>query len=454
MNVLLAITNIHGFHEIPYSFGLSSIASYIRSKGYRTKIIAIRDENEFEQFDREVKTFKPMVIGFSSVSSQFNYVQKLSENAKTIDRNINIVCGGVHPTLYPEALLTTHAFDGFFIGESERAFGEYLDKIRNVEDHRNTRNFAYIEDGIVIKNPLNPLIQNLEELPVPDKGPLFEEYINKNGYAPFFFSRGCPYSCSYCSNHALAKKYDMATNKPRYRPVDSCIQEIRETSRIYRFDKIWIMDDTFGLNKSWREEFCQKYKKEIGIDFVCLLRANIVTESFIKTLKSAGCYRIMFGVESGNEYVRNTIMNRNMSDEQIVEAFRLCRKYEIESCSLNIIGVPGETEEMIQDTINFNKRIKPTDSAVNIFYPYKGTKLGDYCFSENLVDEILYHDFSNERRDSVLKYPEAFKARLRYYQKNWDVFVHPFDLKKRTYLILQDHKSIHNLLRRIKRFFV
>ena len=454
MNVLLVITNIHGFHEIPYSFGLSSIASYIQSKGHGTKIIAIRNEDEFDNLISVVRGFKPEVVGFSAVSSQFNYVKKLAGLVKNVNREISVVCGGVHPTLYPEALPEGDIIDGFFVGESEWAFGEYLDKIKNEKDYHYTNNYVYRNNGKLIRNPLNPLIQNLDELPIPVKGPLFEEYINKNGYAPFFFSRGCPYSCSYCSNHALAKKYDMATNKPRYRPVDSCIQEIRETSRIYRFDKIWIMDDTFGLNKSWREEFCQKYKKEIGIDFVCLLRANIVTESFIKTLKSAGCYRIMFGVESGNEYVRNTIMNRNMSDEQIVEAFRLCRKYEIESCSLNIIGVPGETEEMIQDTINFNKRIKPTDSAVNIFYPYKGTKLGDYCFSENLVDEILYHDFSNERRDSVLKYPEAFKARLRYYQKNWDVFVHPFDLKKRTYLILQDHKSIHNLLRRIKRFFV
>ena len=451
MNILLVITNINGFHEIPYSFGLSSIASYIKNKKYNTKILSIREENEYDEFCEEVKSFNPRVIGFSSVSSQFHHVKKIAELIKNINENIFIVCGGIHPTIFSDALLESEAIDGFFVGESETGFGNLLDKIKGNEDFRDINNFAYKEDGKIIVNQLDPLIQHLDVLPYPMKDSLFEEFINTNGFAPFLFSRGCPFSCSYCSNHAIAKIYGMSRNKPRYRSVESCIEEIKVAREEYRFQTVYIMDDTFGLEKKWRKEFCEKYRKEINVKFICLLRVNVVDEEFVKLLKKAGCYRIQFGVESGNEYVRNTVMNRNISDKQIIEAFGLCRKYGIQTNALNIIGVPGETDDMIWDTIRLNRKIKPTDSAVNIFYPYKGTVLGDYCFSNDLVDEKLYNNFSNERRDSVLKYSREYKDKLQHYHKNWNVLVDPYNVKKRIYTMLKEHKTIYNQLRKFKR---
>jgi radical SAM superfamily enzyme YgiQ (UPF0313 family) len=90
---------------------------------------------------------------------------------------------------------------------------------------------------------------------------------------------------------------------------------------------------------------------------------------------------------------------------------------------LNIIGVPGETEDMIWDTIKLNRKIKPTSSGVNIFYPYKGTKLGDDCFKNKMVNEKLYSSFSNERRSSVLEFSEEHKKMLTYFRDNWDSLV-------------------------------
>ena len=450
MRVWLVITNIDGFHEVPYSFGLSSIAAYIQSKGHETEILAIHDERGCGKFGNDIALFRPDVIGFSAVSSQFKYVKKLSELSKRIDRNIKVVCGGVHPTLYPNALLETDAIDGFFVGESEIAFAEYLDELEGNREYADTQNYVFRKDGRVIENSLNPLISDLEKMPFPVKDQLFEEFIRTSGHAPFFFSRGCPYSCTYCSNHALAGKYGMRSNKPRYRSVESCIREIKEARASYRFGSLWIMDDTFGLSKQWRKEFCERYEDEIKIRYICNLRANVLDEQFVKLLKKSGCYRILFGIESGNEYIRNQVMKRNISTEQIIHAFDLCHKNGIETYALNIIGVPGETESMIQDTIRLNRRINPKESAVNIFYPYKGTVLGDRCFAENLVDEGLYNDFSNERRDTVLKFPQDHKEKLRYYQLNWSVLIHPFRLKNRIRKILRTHRRLYNFIRKIR----
>ena len=145
-------------------------------------------------------------------------------------------------------------------------------------------------------------------------------------------------------------------------------------------------------------------------------------------------------------------MNRKMSNKQIVKAFNIVRKYGIRTNAINIIGVPGETEEMIWDTIKLNRRIKPSSSGVNIFYPYKGTKLGDACFEKGLVDEELYYSFSKERRETVLNYPEEFKERLVYYHQNWHKLVYPFDMKyrlKRLLIILRLWGFISILKRRV-----
>lgn len=224
----------------------------------------------------------------------------------------------------------------------------------------------------------------------------------------------------------------MSRYTPRYRSVKSCIGEILETLELFPFiDTIYIQDDIFGLDRAWREEFCKQYQVKVGKRFLCLLRANIVDETFIKMLKEAGCYRIMFAIESGSDYIRNVKMNRNMKKEQIIHAFELVQKYGMETVAINIIGTPGETDEMIGETIRLNQLIKPTASGVNIFYPYKGTVLGDWCFEQNLVDLDKYKNFSNERRESVLKYSEDWNKKLVCYHDNWDDFVYPWDIKMR-----------------------
>jgi len=456
MNVLLCITNINGFHEVPYSFGLGTIASYVRENGHNTEIFSVQSENEYSKFEEKISTYKPAVLGFTAVSSQFASVKQLSGLAKNINKDIIVVCGGIHPTLCPHDLLESESIDVFFRGESEIPFGEFLDKVKEEKQYKDINNLVYKENGEIVKNQLLPLIENLEILPFAEKNYLFEDFIRMNGCAPFFFSRGCPHKCSYCSNHAIAEVYGNSRNRPRFRNVNNCIEEIKDTLKKFEFKRLFIMDDILGLDKKWLREFCELYKKEINLDFNCVLRVNYVTEELVKLLKSSGCYRIQFGVESGNEYISKSVMNRNISNEQICFAFDICRKYKIETCALNIIGVPGETEDMIWDTIELNKRIKPTDSGCNIFYPYKGTVLGDYCFSEGLVDEKLYNDFSNERRESVLHFSSEHKKRLQYFHSNWERLIFPFGfryIKKGLVNYLRKYNILYQALRKVKRAF-
>lgn len=429
MKILFIYTNINGFHADIYSFGLSTIISIAKSNGHDVKVLLVKTEEDYPNVLNEVQAYDPRIIGFSSVSSQFHFVRELSSLIKQRISQSIIVCGGVHPTINPQCVMEADGLDAVFVGESEDAFSGFLKKVEEGRPYKDIDNLAYVEDGKFVMNTLRPLIQDLDAVPFPDRDSIFfEETLQSVGYASFFFSRGCPYLCSYCSNHAIAKRYGLSRNNPRFRSPENCIQEIEGVVKKYALNKIAIADDIFGINKEWRREFCQKYKERINIRFFCLLRANIVDEEFVKLLKDAGCYRISIGVESGNEYIRNTVMQRSMQTDQIIRAFDLCHKHGMQTNALNIIGTPGETEEMIWDTIKLNRRLKPTSSGVNIFYPYKGTKLGDDCFDKGVVNEELYYSFSEERRSSVLNYPEEFKEKLVYYKDNWEDLINRFNV--------------------------
>ncbi len=452
LNVLFVFPNIDGTYEESYAFGLAAIVSITKESGYNPKVVYVNTRSEYQDVLNEIATFKPQVVGFSSVSSQFYFVNELAAIIKKNDPHIITVCGGVHSTINPACIMESKDLDGVFVGEADHAFVEFLEKVENKCDYKDTDNFAYSENGKLVVNKLKPLITNLDILPFPDKelSP-YKEYVERSNFSPFYFTRGCPYLCSYCSNHAIAEAYGLQRNNPRYRSPELCVSEIEEVINKSPTKLIYIGDDTFGLNRKWRKKFLAEYKSRISIEFICLLRVDVVSEEFIQDLKEAGCCRIQFGIESGNDYVRRDIMRRKMSNKQIIKAFDIVHRYGIKTNAINIIGVPGETEEMIWDTIKLNRRIKPSSSGVNIFYPYKGTKLGDKCFKEGLVNGKLYYSFSKERRETVLNYPEEFKERLIYYHQNWPCLVYPLNMKyrlKRLLIILRVWGFITILKRR------
>ena len=162
------------------------------------------------------------------------------------------------------------------------------------------------------------------------------------------------------------------------------------------------------------------------------------SDKLLKMLKESVCFRIFVGVESGDEKQRLDVLDRKMSDATIIKAFEMCRKMGLETLAVNIIGFPDETEEMIKRTIKLNQILKPTISAANVFYPYKGTELGDKCFKENLVDLKRFENFDNERRESILNFSEDHHKMIMSYYNNWDKLILPIWTKQRLFPLLRD----------------
>ena len=447
MKILFVYTNINGFHYDNYHFGVGSLVQTVLDKGHDVNVKILLSKGEYIEFENEIQKNTPDLICFTAVSSQFPHIKDLASIAKKFSSGIITICGGVHPTLAPEEILNSKDLDYFIRGEGELALTEFLRRIEAGVDYFDSPNLCFEKDGNLVKNELLPLVKNLDELPIPNKTlyPYYESSILKTRTAPFFFTRGCPFTCTYCFNQYWANIYNRSRNYPRFRSAEICIQEIEQVASKYNkeIDFLFIGDDIFGANGKWRQEFCEKYYERIykkyNLKYMILMRVEMCTTGkLLKMLKDSGCFRIFFGVESGDEEQRQEVLDRKMSDSTIIKAFDMCRKMGLETLAVNIIGFPDETEEMIKQTIKLNQILKPTISAVNVFYPYQGTELGDKCFKENLVDLKRFETFDNERRESVLNFSEDHHKMIMSYYNNWEKLVQPIWAKQRYMPLLRD----------------
>ena len=310
MRVLFVYTNIAGYHENCYAPGLAYVVAATRRAGHQASVQIVRSWDEGTDLSQAVSDFRPDVVGFSAVSSQFDVVARLASQIREADEELLLVCGGVHPTVHPECIRDAAALNAVFVGESELAFVEFLDLVQNGEDHSRADNLAFMRNGVLVRNPLKPLVDDLDSLPPPDKEVYpYREAIEVAGYAPFFFSRGCPYLCAYCCNHALARTYGLRQSSIRYRSPESSIREIEDALARFAMPRIFVRDDIFGLHPTWRREFCELFALRIGLPFSVFARAEVVSESYVSDLTRAGCKAVTLAVESGNEYIRKEVMN-------------------------------------------------------------------------------------------------------------------------------------------------
>ncbi|MFC1736849.1 B12-binding domain-containing radical SAM protein [Candidatus Hydrogenedentota bacterium] len=426
MKVTLVYPEMGGDTDGLFSFAVASIAASLKHAGHETSLIHIYRPTSDEEIERRLREERPGLVGFSAMTQVFPYVKGLARLVKeTID--VPTICGGIHPTIAPHRTLACGDIDYVCRGEGEDAIVELCDCLDKGGDPSVIRNIWTRRNGEVVENPMRPLREeDLDALPPMDRS-IFDEGIEGNSEENLFFkaTRGCPYQCTYCCEHLTQKLYRGLGKYVRFRPVDSVLDEIEAVLVDIPAKRILFGDETFGCNQKWFDEFCGKYKERIGLPFAINYRVNLTDEKVIRKLKDAGCCEIRFGLEHGNEQFRRDVLNRKMTNDEIINAFDLCRKYEIHSWSFNMVGLPFETEELAWDTVKLNARIKPTYSAIGVFFPFPKTVLYDACIengfisidaAEKLFDEE--HKFDQPSK-SILSLPEFPRDRIAYFYENW-----------------------------------
>lgn len=414
------------YYDGHYSHAVGILAALLKKENHEVTLIHITKDMTEDVFCEQVRTEDPGLLAFTSTSNHFPLVERMISYLRRHHLGVLTICGGPHVTLNPQDVISNKDIDIICIGEGDEALVTLCSKLDKGEDYSTIKNLWVRWDGKVIKNASAPYI-DVNKLPHPDRK-IFQNYPSlmweRLGRATVMASRGCPYKCTYCSNHAL-RKVQGTQHYVRFRSVNLLIDELIHILADFKFiNTFHFDDDILFLDKKWLCEFSSIYSNDIRRPYSCNMRPNLMTEEGMNMLAESGCDMVQMGIESGNEFIRNKVLKRGLSDETIVKAFELCRAYGIKVHTNNMVGIPFESASDILDTIKLNSRFRPDSSGIFIFYPYKGTTLYDICKRENYLTERDNIDYYT---DSILSLPALSRKQIIMFRCYFKLFLRLYE---------------------------
>ena len=359
--------------------GLCSLAAVARKKGYRTIIIDAPALN-YKNSDVVGKIIKlsPKYVGITAATLAIDRAGKLAAKLKKAKKDLVIMIGGPHITALPrETLLDYPAFDIGVIGEGEKVLIELLSALGQNKSLRSVKGVAFRQSKKIITTERNPYIKDLDTLPMPawDLLPPLKRYYRSSPQSfdrlpstSLVTSRGCPNQCTFCDRSVFG-------NYLRGYSSGYVLKMLKVLSFQYEIKHILFDDDTFTILKQRLKEICKLIIKEkLDLTWTCLARVDTVDKPTLKLMKKAGCWQILYGIESGSQEILDKLQ-KGITIEQIKKALRITREAGIRAKGFFILGTPFETKKTAKLTIDFLKEIELDDFHMTYFTPFPGTAI-------------------------------------------------------------------------------
>jgi radical SAM superfamily enzyme YgiQ (UPF0313 family) len=385
------------------SLGPAFIAAYLRQHGHEVSFFrAGADMTEAEVVAR-VREQDPGLIGVSLTTRQWLRGRALVAAIRA-ELEVPVAAGGLHPTFSPEQVLSCAGFDYVCLGEGEAGTLELVEALERGQPTDAIRN---IWKAGAPRPGLRPPFEPIDSLPFMARD-LLDEY---NGCVHVTTQRGCPFPCTYCGARQFHDLYQETDAKyGRRRSHENVLEELRQIRRDGALAYVIFLDDTFTIHHPWVKEFCRVYSQEFpDLGFSLHARVETVNERMLHQLAAAGCKHITYGVESGSQRVRTDIMRRPVSNERFKEVFAWTREAGIMVTANYMLGIPGETRDDLQQTLDLAEELEAFDFGYFVFYPYPGTQLFRVCQDEGyLPDDHLA--LPANHRESILRLPHISQA--------------------------------------------
>jgi anaerobic magnesium-protoporphyrin IX monomethyl ester cyclase len=332
------------------------------------------------------------LVGISGLAGDYPYVAWLSKVFRKIHPRMKIVLGGYLASALPEVLMESLPVDFVVVGEGEETMVSLAEVLSRGTDPSEVKGLYFRDaSGRIGKTPPRPRIKDLDRLPLPpwdhfpmgcylgDRHPGFGEYLDKEeaGLMSLMASRGCPFDCIYC-DHTI-KGYT-----PRYRSVENVIGEIQVLLDKYGngIKKFYFWDDILIWDREWIKDFCRSLlEQEIKIKWTCNAHVNRVEPQIMRLMKEAGCENVRFGIESGSQRILDAL-NKGVRVERALDALGVCLNAGLTLTLYVMVGMQGETEETIEETVQFFKELVTPLNAYHfkkihffMLTPFPGTRL-------------------------------------------------------------------------------
>lgn len=435
MRVLFVYPNLNA--EEGFNHGIADLSGCLKAHGHTTGLInlneALYDVPSDDQIVEQVRVWKPDLVAFSVMTQQYKYALRLGRRIREAMPTLPIAFGGVHAIMCTEEVKGDRFWDFIGVGECDESFPELVNKLEKGDPtYRYTPNFCVRDnDGGYIVNAIGryPV---LDELPPKDYEIFDLPHMlgRKNGWQSVLTSRGCPYRCTYCFNHEVTDRYleDGGHSRKsflRHYSIDRMIVELKELKKRHPYIETFIFDDDlFTLSKQYCGDFAKAYA-DAGINVPFVLNAHVqsFSEPIAKALSESPCMILKFGVESGSFELRKKVLERHMSNQQIIDAFDLCHQYGLHTSAFLMFGLPYETRAMMEETIDLMARIRPGRMRWAIFFPFPGTKSYQICKLGELIDYRKMDSMDNYFCASCLKFDDATDLYIRKLQRvfHWHV---------------------------------
>ncbi|MFZ5559775.1 MAG: B12-binding domain-containing radical SAM protein [Patescibacteria group bacterium] len=368
----------HGGKALPLN--LAYLAGYLREKRPDIEIKVLDCEAlglHYEQIRAKIKEMKPDLVGITTPTPAFTQVLEVCRIIKDISPKIIIVVGGPHPTALPRETIAEKNIDIVVIYEGEITFTELIEAIEKNKPLSQIKGIVFKdEDGNIHQTELRERIEDLDSLPFPARDlfpldlyfPPPTKRISNKKAGNMITSRGCPYQCTFCMASFMWQR------RVRFRSIKNVVDEIEECINKYGMGEFNFHDELFTVNRERTIEFCREVKRRnLDIAWVCMVRVDFVDEEILKEMKEAGCKKLMFGFESGDQGILDH-MKKQVKVEDAYRATKLVKEAGIKTAGNFMIGNIGETEETIRKSINLAKKLNTDTIAFFVASPYPGTE--------------------------------------------------------------------------------
>ena len=353
--------------------GLGYIAAALKKRGLEVELVDCTFLGFSEAVER-VKRAKAQIVGFYSM---FSMKKTTLELARTIRNECMgdcglLVVGGPLPSWSPESFL--EVFDVVVVGEGEETMPELADHIAHGVEFSDVKGLVYRDGKRIVNTSPRGFIEDLDGLAFPTRE-LFDNeaykkyYLDRFGYSTtsMITSRGCPFSCDFCSRPIFGAD-------TRNRSVTSIVDEVEEIEAL-GYERVWFADDCFTLNRRHLLGVCgELVGRGMDVGWECLSRVDTMDAEVASGMKRAGCIRVFFGIESGNDSVLG-LMNKRITTSQAQHAVYAAKAAGLKVGAFFIVGYPGESDKTVLDTVRFASGLPLDYLSFTLPYPIPGTPL-------------------------------------------------------------------------------
>ncbi len=390
---------------VPFPFLLAYAASFLKKYGKEAVLIdAVSEGIEEDLLMERVAGLTPDAIVIESSAPSFKNDVRIAEEIKRDHRDLNIIFVGPHVSSLPSETLSEHkAVDYVLIGEFEHALLCLVNFLEKRGPKDKIPGLAYRENGYIRINKGNSAVEDINDLPWPERETLLM-YKYNDGFCglpkpnvQMSTSRGCPYKCMFC----LWPQTMHNGHSYRKRKPEKVIDELAWLVEKYDFKAVYFDDDTFNIDRDHVLAICSEIKKrKIHVPWAAMARADLMDEEVLRCLSKSGLYAIKYGIESADEKILE-LCKKNMDLGRTRKVIKLTRDLGIKVHLTFCLGLPGENHQSIQKTTRFIEDVEPDSLQISFATPFPGTEYFDYIKDRGWLISNDWSDFDGNYKSVV-----------------------------------------------------